>query len=363
MPIRVLHVLNGLGRGGTEAFIMNVYRAIDREKVQFDFLVRSTENSAHEEEITRLGGKIFITPAFPRHFLQNKKAVKKFFEEHASEYEAVHVHANALMYVEPLKAAKKADVKKIIMHSHSTQAMNPIYKIWHLANKKRIGKWITHKLACSTEAGAWMFGEDYTLVNNGIRLEKFDFNPQKREALREELGIKESFVVGNVGRFVPVKNHAFILDIFEEIKKQKEDAKLLLCGDGELRLEIEELATKKGLKEDVIFTGNVANVEDYLQAMDVFLLPSKYEGLGIVLVEAQASGLPCVVSNTVPGDGFLDGLVEVLHLGDEPALWADKVLASSFDKTRKSNVVTFNQKGYSVESTAKLLEDIYLAKE
>ena len=363
MPIRVLHVLNGLGRGGTEAFIMNVYRAIDREKVQFDFLVRSTENSAHEEEVQALGGRIFITPSFPRHFLQNKKAVKKFFEEHASEYEAVHVHANALMYVEPLKAAKKAGVKKIIMHSHSNQAFNPIYKLLHLINKKRIGKWATYSFACSRSAGEWMFRKDFTVVNNGIRLEKFDFSPTTRDKMRKELGLQDAFVVGHVGRFVVVKNHAFLLDVFKEVKKEKPTAKLLLVGDGALRAQIEESAKEQGLSDDVVFTGNVPNVEDYLQAMDVFVLPSKYEGLGIVLVEAQTSGLPCVVSTNVPDEGFLDGMVEMLSLDEGKIEWSKRVLKDRKVDKREGKVGLFKEKGYSVEATAKFLQEVYLTKE
>ena len=363
MPIRVLHVLNGLGRGGTESFIMNVYRAIDKEKVQFDFLVRSTKDSAHEEEIKRLGGKIFITPEFPRHFLKNKKAVKKFFGEHKDEYVAVHVHANALMYVEPLKVAKKAGVKKIIIHSHSVKAYNPLYKILHQFNKKRIGKWVTHRFACSQAAGEWAYEDDFIVVNNGIRLDRFGFNPQKREKMRADLGLQDAFVIGNVGRFVPVKNHEFLISVFEEIRKEKPYAKLLLCGDGELRESIEMLVAEKGLKDEVIFTGNVTNVEDYLQAMDVFLLPSKYEGAPIALIEAQSTGLFCVASKSVPHDCCIKEVLYTVSLERTAQEWADQILQSLDGWERRSRVEDFIKKGYSVEQTAKFLQEVYLSKE
>ena len=362
MAIRVLHVLNGLGSGGTEAFIMNVYRAIDREKVQFDFLVRSTENSAHEEEVRRLGGNIYVTPEFPRHFLKNKKAVKKFFQQHANEYSAVHVHANALMYVEPLKAAKKAGVKQIIMHSHNTQAYNPLYKMWHNFNKKRIGRWATKRFACSKAAGEWMHGDGFTVVNNGIDLKKFTFSQEKREEMRTALKMGDAFVVGHVGRFVPVKNHAFLLEIFEEIKKLRTDAKLLLVGDGELFKSVQESVKQKNLTDDVIFVGSVGNVQDYLQAMDVFLLPSKYEGLGIVLVEAQSCGLRCVVSNVIPDDGFLNNMVSVLGLKESAKTWATKTVEEAEKHTRKCQIRAFEEKGYTVESTAQFLQEIYLTE-
>lgn len=362
MAIRVLHVLNGLGSGGTEAFIMNVYRAIDREKVQFDFLVRSTENSAHEEEVRRLGGNIYVTPEFPRHFLKNKKAVKKFFQQHANEYSAVHVHANALMYVEPLKAAKKAGVKTVIVHSHSNQAVNPLYTILHAVNKKRIGKWITHSFACSKAAGEWMFNKSFTVVNNGINLKKFTFSQEKREEIRTALKIDDAFVIGHVGRFVPVKNHAFLLEIFEEVKKLRTGAKLLLVGDGELLKSVQESVKQKNLTDDVIFTGAVSNVQDYLQAMDVFLLPSKYEGAPVALIEGQASGLPCVVSENVPSDVALSDLVVSLSLETSPNEWAKSILEVSLKIVRQSRYKDFEEKGYAVESTAQFLQEIYLTE-
>ena len=213
--VRVLHIINGLGSGGAESFLMNMYRNIDREKIQFDFLLRSEENM-YKDELEKMGSKVYVTASFPKHFMKNYCETKKFLKEH--KYEVIHVHANALLYLTALILAKKEGVKCRIVHSHSISAKYPVLKIIHNFNKNLLHFWATDYLACSEDAGKWMFKKQYTHIKNSTDLDKFRFNRRKRECVREELGIDEDvFVIGHIGRFLPVKNHSFILSVFKSI--------------------------------------------------------------------------------------------------------------------------------------------------
>ncbi|WP_010200274.1 glycosyltransferase [Bacillus sp. m3-13] len=210
-PIRVLHVLNGLGSGGTESFIMNIYRNIDRSKVQFDFLIRSTKDNLLKNEIEKLGGKVYITSEFPRHFIKNYREINEFFKRN-KDYNIVHVHANALMYVKPLKIAKKYGVNCRIIHSHNTQtANNPLYKYIHHWNKRFISEQATDFFACSKMAGDWMFNNSYKVINNAIDVNKFQFNEEKRKKVRELFKLENKFVIGHIGRFTYQKK-SFVFD-------------------------------------------------------------------------------------------------------------------------------------------------------
>lgn len=323
-PVRVLHVLNNLGYGGAETFVMNVYRHVERSKVQFDFLIRSNQNGPMLQEIESLGGQVIELPPFPGKALSNYRALDKFLKVHADEYEAMHVHANALIYVKPLQLAKKYGIPCRIIHSHSTGSR---FKMLHMANTKRVSHWATHRFACSSLAGEWMFpDEDYEFVPNGIDLEKFAFSETDRRGIRRQYDIENSFVVGHVGRFVPQKNHPFIVEVFEALHKKSPNAVLLLVGDGENLDSIKTLVKSKGLSESVVFVGAVENVEKYYSAMDCFLFPSVCEGLGIVLVEAQANGLPCLVSEAVTQEVNL-GLITYLSLACSPDQWSKSLAA------------------------------------
>ena len=361
-PIRVLHILNGLGSGGTESFIMNIYRNIDRSKVQFDFLIRSAKENLLVEEINSLGGIVYITSEFPRHFQKNYKEINKFFKAN-KDYSIVHLHANALMYVKPLGIAKRYGVKCRIIHSHNTQtAKNPFYRYIHRWNKKFISEKATDFLACSTMAGDWMFNNTFKVINNAIDVKKFSYNELKRNQIRKKYNIEGKFVIGNIGRFTHQKNHSFILDIFKEVYSMNKESVLMLVGTGELINEVKLKVKSLGLQDSVIFTGARNDIPDLLSSMDVFLLPSHFEGLGIVLIEAQASGLYCIASeNVIPKEAKVTELLEFLPLTKSSKEWANIIL----DKNKLTRQNTFNQiknAGFDISNVAKDIEQFYLEK-
>ena len=224
MSIRVLHVIAGMGSGGAETMLMNWYRNINRDVVQFDFLLRSAEN-IYADEISKLGGKVYYTAEYPRKYLKNKKETVQFFKQHASEYAAIHVHCNALLYVNVFNIAKKYGIKTRIVHSHSTKTKNKLFELIHKINRKTIQKKATAFFACSHEAGVWAFDKiRYQLIKNGIDARRFMYDSNSRACMRRELGVEGKFVVGHVGRFLEVKNHLFLLDVFEKVSKKQKNA-------------------------------------------------------------------------------------------------------------------------------------------
>nr|WP_321302571.1 glycosyltransferase family 1 protein [uncultured Trichococcus sp.] len=360
-PIRVLHVLNGLGSGGAESFIMNVYRNIDRSKVQFDFLIRSNDDNVLLGEVESLGGNVYITPKFPRHIFKNYKEVANFFKDHP-EYHIVHLHANALMYLKPIDVAKKNGVRCRIIHSHNTQtADNFLYNYIHKWNKKYISKKATDFFACSNLAGTWMFENEYKLINNAIDVGKFAFDICSRNRIRKEFDIENKFVIGNVGRFTYQKNHDFLIDIFNAIHKINKNAILMLVGVGELIEDIKLKINLLGLQNSVIFAGVRKDIPDVLCAMDVFVFPSHFEGLGITLIEAQASGLHSLTSaDVVPSEAKVTELLEYIPLDTSCEEWAKAVLKYQNGYIRGNTYDQIKSAGYDIGELAKKLEDYYL---
>lgn len=357
-PIRILHVLNGLGSGGTEAIIMNWYRRIDRSKVQFDFLVRSKDNM-YADEIAEYGGRVFVMPPYPHKYLKNKKETTLFFKEHGKEFLGIHVHGNALLYVNIFKIAKKNGIDFRIYHSHNTST-KIMYRPWHIFNRFRIKKLATEYFACSTLAGKWAFNfSQFTVVKNGIDTNRFSYNEAVRKNIRSRLKITNQTVYGNVGRFVPVKNHIFLLETFEKILEKDSNSFLMLIGDGDLDESIKSIAKEKGIFDKIFFLGRQNNIYDFMNAMDVFLLPSLHEGLPIVAIEAQASGLPCLLSNRISCETKITDNVQFLSISDS-GLWADSAIKSShiFRKNVQSEI---KQSGYDIFDSAKFIEQCYLS--
>lgn len=360
--IRVLHVLGGLGTGGTESLIMNWYRNIDRSKIQFDFLVRSSDTN-YAEEILALGGRIFYTASFPRHFLKNRKETEAILKR--KEWSVIHVHGNAAMYMLPLKLAKKYGYGCRIMHSHSVKAKNSVFSLIHHVNRKQLAEVATHHLACSTAAGKWMFDDTpFVLSRNAITPKSKQYTAFARVKLRKDLGIREKLVVGHVGRFVNAKNHEFLLNLFVELKLKNPNSILMLVGDGDLEQEIKCKAQQLGIADSVIFAGRQSNIGEWMSAMDVFVLPSLYEGLGIVLVEAQCNGLPCIVSQEAYNEevNVYPGLLSVLPLSCGAEKWADCVLQkASAPVNRDVDLRILRNCGYDMETEITKLEALYLA--
>lgn len=361
-PIRVLHVIGIMNRGGAETMIMNLYRNIDRNKVQFDFVENSSEPAAFDEEILSLGGKIYRCPHYngKNHFAY-VKWWNTFFQKHPGEYPIVHGHlgSTAAIY---LSVAKKHGAYTIA-HSHSAGSGSAMYRMFAYPTRYIADKFF----ACSKDAGISRYGKTVgndsircQVLNNAIDARRFSFNQETRKQVRSELHIAENaIVIGHVGRFVEAKNHLFLIDVFADVRKRDPNAVLLLIGDGERQAEIQAAIAEKHLDDAVILTGVRSNVWDFYQAMDVFVFPSVYEGLPVSLVEAQAAGLPCCVSSNVPKDSAITDLVQFISLEDRSEKWAEIALRSV--KTSRPDMLSEIQNaGFDVISTANWLENFYL---
>lgn len=360
-PIRVLQVLGRMNRGGAETMIMTLYRNIDRSKVQFDFLVHTNETCDYDAEIEALGGNIYRVPRYTvKNHLAYKQSFNQFFEKH-KEFKMVHCHINSTAAI-VAKIAKKHD-RTIIVHSHNTSYesgfSNRIKELLQLPLKNE--KNTDFRFACGKEAGEWLFGKsEFKVINNAIDSEKFVFNGEIRNKIREQYGIQDKFVIGNVARFNEQKNHTFLVDIFYEVHKENQNAVLMLVGDGELREEIEDKVEKLGLKSSVIFAGVQANVNEILMGMDVFLFPSLFEGLPVTLIEAQATGLQLMISDTISKEVDLTGLVNYISLENTASNWSEKCLNVNDNFKRMSVQDTIIKAGYDISTNAIAFKEFYL---
>ena len=357
--IRVLQVVTHMNRGGLETMLMNYYRNIDRSQIQFDFLTHRPYDGDYGKEIKELGGVIYHLPRMNPYSITYRQALKRFFDEN-SEYKIVHVHQDCMSSV-ILKEAQRQGIPVRIAHSHSSSQDKNWKYILKLLYKTRISKYATDLMACGEQAGKWMFGNcDFLILNNAIDARLYSFNLDIRRQKRKELGIRDDeLLLGHVGRFSYPKNHNFLIDIFQNISSGTK-AKLLLVGDGELRGQIEAKVQKLGLSDRVIFTGLRADVAELMQAMDVFVFPSNYEGLPVTMVEAQAAGLPCFISTNVPDECILTSLVKQSALSEGAEKWADIILAG--DKKRLDTYETIKEKGFDIIENAKWLQDYYSRK-
>lgn len=356
--MRILQVVTHMERGGLESMLINYYRHIDREKVQFDFLTHRQERAAYDDEIEALGGRIYRLPRLVPWSKSYLSELNRFFDEHP-EYKIIHVHQDCLSSV-ILKAAAKHDVPVRIAHSHSAnQDKNIKYpiKLWY---KRKIPRHATHLFACGKEAGDWMFsGAPYQIVNNAIDAAAYTYDADKRGELRRQLVLADELVIGHVGNFTQPKNHPFLLEIFTALLKKEPNAVLLLVGSGEGMFKMQEKVQELGIAEHVRFLGVRSDVADLMQAMDVFVFPSLYEGLGIALIEAQAAGLPCVVSDTIPHEAYLTDLVDSESLSAPAEKWAEKILAKrAIPRTDRRAEIAAH--GFDITTEAVKLQEFYL---
>lgn len=354
--LRVLHVVTSMDRGGLETMLMNYYRHIDRDILQFDFLTHREFSGKYDNEIKKMGGIIHHLPKLNPFSRSYKKALYDFFKSH--EYMIVHVHQDCLSSV-VLKEAKKCNVPVRIAHSHSSsQEKNYLYPIkwWY---RHFISKYATKLFACSQDAGRWMFcGAPFEVVNNAVEALQFSFNKEIRELKRSEFYIENNeLLIGTVGNFWSPKNHSFIIDIFIQIQK-KVPARLILVGEGPTREAIEEKVINSGIKDKVVFTGVRADISDILQAMDIFLLPSLFEGLPVTVIEAQSAGLPCFISDHVPSESMITDLVEQIPLSKNAEHWADRMIEVA-QRPRRNTYNEIVRAGYDIEKSAKKLQDYY----
>lgn len=366
-PIRVLQVIGIMNRGGAETMIMNLYRQIDKKKVQFDFVEHTNERAIFDDEIERMGGKIYHCPRFNgKNYFAYKKWWNDFFLNEGVEYTIVHGHigSTAAIY---LKEAKRRG-KFAIAHSHSSgtdySMKSMIYKMFSY-NTRNVADYF---LGCSKVAGIDRYGKKivansskFKVLQNAIDVDKYVYSTERRQEIRNELGYSpEQLVIGHVGRMTAEKNHAFILKIFKCISLARSEARLVLVGDGKLREKLEEQVKNLGLSDKVSFLGVRADVNDLMQAMDIFVFPSLFEGLPVTMVEAQASGIPCVISDKVPEECIItEGLVTIKNLLDSSEEWANHIL-SKREIPRVDRSEEIRKCGFDIKETEKWLEEFYL---
>lgn len=361
-PIRVLNLFTIMNRGGAETMVMNYYRNIDRNKIQFDFLVHRNEKGAYDDEIKSLGGRIYsMIPIYPQNFLTYKKMLREFFKEH-KEYRIIHSHMSELGYF-AFKEAKRQGIPIRICHAHNAPHGWDIKMIMRTYFKKKMMSYITHMFTCGKEAGKWLYGknnlENVIMLNNAIDAKKFDYDACKAKYLKQMMGLENKFIIGHVGRFNKQKNHMFLLDIFNEIYKIDSSSVLLLAGMGEEENKIKEKVKLLKLNDSVKFLGVRNDIENLMQIFDVFLFPSLYEGLPVTMVEAQANGLKCFISNKVPKECIMSENVEILSLEDTAVKWAESINKYSEGYTRKNMLKSISDNGFDIEKNTKELEGVY----
>ncbi|MCI8280647.1 MAG: glycosyltransferase family 1 protein [Lachnospiraceae bacterium] len=349
--------------GGSQTMVMNLYRNIDRDKVQFDFIVDHTEDKYFYNEIRSLGGRVYKLPTFKgTNILEVRKAWNRFFEKH-SEYKILHSHSRSYASIY-LPIAKKYGLKTII-HSHSTSNGSGITAVVKSMLQYPLRFQADYFMACSVEAGRWLFGDrvvkqkNFYVLKNAIDAKAFTYNPELREKYRSQLGINDEFVVGFLGRVMPPKNPMFMIDVFRELIKIESNSKLLFVGEGDLLGDVKKRAKQLGIIEKIIFTGARSDTPGFYVAMDVYCFPSLWEGLGISLIEAQASGLPCVCSENVPAAAIVTDLVETVELDKEKSYWAERLLAIA-KKGRENTYKKIKATGYDIAENAVWMQEYYL---
>lgn len=360
---RILQVLDCLDMGGIQTFIMNVYRNIDREKLQFDFLVFRPQEQFFEKEILSLGGNVYKVAGRREGIWKHKKALKDFFENHP-EYKVIHYHTSSLSDVEVLIEAKRGNVPVRVIHSHNTKASgSKIHTFLHHYNKKRINNIATDYLACGELAAEWFYRgtpaeTKAVVVYNGIDCSQYAYNESLRKKIRKELGIENCLVIGHVGRFAEVKNHKFLIELFAELCQHDPTKayRLLLVGDGPLKTEMEQLVNRLQISDKVLFLGNRSDVASLLQGMDVMVMPSFYEGFPVAAIEAQAASLPCFLSDSITAKAAIKANVHMIGLNEPFEKWISEILG---DTSRIVDNTQLIEAGFDIRTTVEKLKTIY----
>lgn len=369
-PVRILHILGNTQLGGAESRIMDLYRHMDRSVVQFDFVVHSKEEGYFNEEIRKLGGRIFRVPRFRvLNYFSYCRAWKKLLQEHRdadgrSEFHMIqgHMTSTAAIY---LPIARKCGIETTIAHARSAGVDKGLKGILTRFLRRNLSKKADYLFTCSELAGISVFGKKAVeqgrtrFLPNAIDCQKFAPDPLVREKIRRELGIENCYVIGHVGRFHYAKNHEYLLRVFAELVKRKtRDYVLLLLGEGSGMEDIRILSRELGIGDKVYFLGNKSNVNDYYQAMDYFVYPSRFEGMPGTIVEAQTAGLRCLMSDTICKEVIATELVTTRSISEDPGLWADEI-EQHLQYQRSSRVDEMKELGFDVYGQAVLMTDFY----
>ena len=369
-PIRILHIFTILNRGGAESMLMNYYRQLNRNELQFDFLVHRKEEGAYENEIKELGGNIYRMPAInPILPYKYYKTLDNFLKLH--DYKIIHSHINSLSFY-PLKVAYKNNIKIRIAHSHTAIYSFELTQLFFsfketlknfAKNCLRYGvrKYANQYFACSRLAGKWLFGncKEFEILNNAILPDYYIYNKEIAELMKSRFSLNDKIVIGHIGNFSFPKNYPFILKIFKELISINQNYRLLLVGNGKQRNQIEQLTTDLMISEYVIFTGTRNDIHNLLQMMDIMLFPSFFEGLPVTLIEAQAAGVKVIASDSISFEVKICDDIDFYSLNKTANFWANKVL-ESYPYVRQDNSDEIKLNGYDVRERAIWLKNFYL---
>ena len=360
-PIRILHVLGRTDIGGAESFVMSIYRNINRDKIQFDFAIHTNDKCDFDDEIERLGGRIYHLPKYKiynhREYVSEWKRLLN-----NKEFAVIHGHMDSTASIY-LRIAKQKGISTV-SHIHNTNSEKNIKSLIKRLYRRNINDVANHKFACSDAAGKYLYGnqsDDYVVIHNGIELEKFLYESNKRLKIRKSLGISDNdFVIGHVGNYRPIKNHKFILKLLENLNSRIKNTKLVLVG-ANVEENLKKQAVDLGVDDKVLFLGTRSDVSSLLLAFDIFVLPSISEGLGISLIEAQASGLKCFASENIPKEAEVTDNIYFLPIKNvsDIELWSDKIV-EEIGYNRENMKSEIEKNGYDIIETVKYLEQFYL---
>ncbi|MBQ8074375.1 MAG: glycosyltransferase family 1 protein [Oscillospiraceae bacterium] len=363
--LRVLHSVSNMARAGIETMLMNYYREIDRSRIQFDFLANKPVPGEYDEEIRSMGGRVFVSPGLnPLYYPRYRQYMANLLHDNP-DIKIIHAHNEAMGYY-ALQSAKNAGIKVRIAHAHNTQIIRDYKYPLKLICKQLLPGAATDYWSCGRDAGIYYYGEERWnasgfIMRNAIDVSKFAFRPEVRERLRQDYGLGNCFVVGHVGRFNMQKNHSRLLDVFSEIVTAVPNSRLVLIGVGELEQVVKEKAQSMGIQDKTLFLGQMADVSEWYQGMDCFVMPSLFEGLPVVGIEAQAAGLQCFFSDRVTDEILLSPGARRIPLQAENAEWAREIITarqSETDRTLGMSIV--REAGYDIYEEARKLQEIYL---
>lgn len=345
-----------LGKTGISSMVLNYFKFFKHQDIKYEFVVWNDVDSNILNEINEKGGLVHKLPHRLNSPIKYSKYLYSLMKKR--DIDLVHAHGNSATLFLEMNAARKAGVKFRIAHSHSTQCK---FKTIHYLLKPMFFNSYTLALACSEQAGKWLFKHDYKIITNGIELDEFKYKGYIREKTRLDLNIKDNKVIGMIGSFVPVKNHIFMLNIVADLIKVDKSIILMLIGDGELREEIHQKIIELDISKNVMLLGIRKDVSQLLQAMDIFVLPSIYEGLPFVAVEAQAAGLPCYISQNVSKEVKLTDSVNFISL-NKPSEWVNMINSYEFvdrEVVSEKSTKQLHNKNYEIKEEARKLEEIY----
>lgn len=354
---RILNIIGGVGYGGAETFLMNIYRRIDRDQFQFDFIIcEKVSDNSYASEIEKLGGRIYCIPSKKENIFKNLYCIYTIVKE--NNYKIVWRHTYNMFKALDLVVAKIAGADVTILHAHSTNAKKIESKLGKVL-RPFINPFITTRFACGNLAGDFLFGKKtYKIVSNGIVSDGFLYNEDIRKEYRKQFSVDNKFVVGHIGRFTKAKNHEFLIEIFKRILEHDKEAYLILIGTGELEDSVKQKANLLGISENVLFLETRNDVGAIMQAMDVFLMPSLWEGIPVTLVEAQAADLPCVISDTIdPSVKFTENIV-FESLDENAEKWAETVIAQKRE-VRRNRAEDVVKAGYDINEVVTEIEKYF----